>query len=209
MMEILITMVIVAFGLLGIAAMQALGMRQNHSAYLRTQATNLANEYSDMLRANIAQVEAGKFGQKPASATDDPIVGFTTVDTATGAITPGIKLLNGNEIPKNDSCLTATGCTPAQMAENDLYLWAERISTLLPSGMVTTTRDYNDVYTVSIYWLDDRNKDGSVAGADLNNDGDTADGVDVDGDGSFNADLEPTEAQFAVFSTSFQPWYPK
>ncbi len=52
MIEILVTMVVLAIGLLGIAGMQAYGMRNNHAAYTKTQATNLAIDMADRIRAN-------------------------------------------------------------------------------------------------------------------------------------------------------------
>ena len=52
LIEVLITMVILSIGLLGIAGMQAAGLRNNHSAYTMTQASNLAMDMIDRIRAN-------------------------------------------------------------------------------------------------------------------------------------------------------------
>jgi type IV pilus assembly protein PilV len=48
----LVTVVVLSIGLLGLAGLQASGLRNNHSAYLRTQATFLAMEIADRMRAN-------------------------------------------------------------------------------------------------------------------------------------------------------------
>jgi len=53
LLEVLITLVIVATGLLGLAAMQARGLSTNHNAYVRSQATLLAYDLTDRMRANI------------------------------------------------------------------------------------------------------------------------------------------------------------
>ena len=40
--EVLVALIVLAIGLLGLAALQAQGLRFNHDALIRTQATNLA-----------------------------------------------------------------------------------------------------------------------------------------------------------------------
>lgn len=52
MIEVLVTVVILAVGLLGLAGLQTLSMRNNHSAYLRSQAVQLAYDMADRVRAN-------------------------------------------------------------------------------------------------------------------------------------------------------------
>ena len=52
LIEVLVTVVVLAFGLLGLAGLQANALRNNNSAYLRSQATYLANEMMDRMRAN-------------------------------------------------------------------------------------------------------------------------------------------------------------
>lgn len=52
MIEILIAILVLAFGLLGFALLQTMNLRYAQSANQRTQATNLAYELLDMIRAN-------------------------------------------------------------------------------------------------------------------------------------------------------------
>ena len=47
LIEVLVAMLVLAIGLLGLAALQAQGMRFNHDAYVRTSATNLASDIID------------------------------------------------------------------------------------------------------------------------------------------------------------------
>ena len=61
MIEVLITMVILPVGLLGLAGMQANGLKSNHLAYTRSQATLLAYDMGDRMRANMAGVTAGNY----------------------------------------------------------------------------------------------------------------------------------------------------
>lgn len=52
LIEILVAVVVLAIGLLGLAGLQATSLRFNSSAYLRSQATNLAYEMADRMRVN-------------------------------------------------------------------------------------------------------------------------------------------------------------
>lgn len=52
----MIAMLIMAFGLLGLASLQMLQIRNNQSAYLRSQATNLAYDMADRMRVNASVV---------------------------------------------------------------------------------------------------------------------------------------------------------
>lgn len=58
MIEVLIALVVLAFGLLGLALMQTLNLRYTQSAQHRTLAVNLAGELLDTIRANRSQVAA-------------------------------------------------------------------------------------------------------------------------------------------------------
>lgn len=59
MLEVLVTMVILSFGLLGIAGIIANGLKNNQSSYARSQASWLANDMVDRMRANRAAAEVG------------------------------------------------------------------------------------------------------------------------------------------------------
>jgi len=56
LLEVLIAIVITSIGLLGLAAMQATGLRNNHSAYHRSQATVLAYDIADRMRSNASSM---------------------------------------------------------------------------------------------------------------------------------------------------------
>lgn len=52
LLEVLITIVVLAFGLLGLALLQTMNLRFTQSAHHRTVATNLSYEVLDLVRAN-------------------------------------------------------------------------------------------------------------------------------------------------------------
>jgi type IV pilus assembly protein PilV len=74
MLEVLVTIVIITFGLLGIAGLIASGLKANHSSYARSQASWLANDIIDSMRANRAQASLDPspyslaIGAEPAGA---------------------------------------------------------------------------------------------------------------------------------------------
>lgn len=57
LLEILITLVILSFGLLGIAGIIVNSLKSNQSSYSRTQANWLANDIIDRMRANRSTAE--------------------------------------------------------------------------------------------------------------------------------------------------------
>jgi type IV pilus assembly protein PilV len=128
LIEVLIAMVVLAVGLLGLAGLQATSIRNNLSAYNRSQATLLAYDLADRMRANVA----GK-----ATYT---------------SILPGTATAKTNCLP---TTMPATGCSPAEMAENDLYQWNITVTTTLPNGAGTVTVNAG-VYTIGITWDDNR-----------------------------------------------------
>lgn len=52
MIEVLVAVVVLAIGLLGMALLQITSVQSNHSAYYRSQATVLASDLADRMRAN-------------------------------------------------------------------------------------------------------------------------------------------------------------
>ncbi|NJD05834.1 MAG: type IV pilus modification protein PilV [Methylococcaceae bacterium] len=54
LVEVLVAVLVLAIGLLGMAGLQAVGLKNNNTAYLRSQATFLAYELADRMRANNA-----------------------------------------------------------------------------------------------------------------------------------------------------------
>lgn len=58
LLEVLITMLIVSFGLLGIAGIVITSLKNNQGSYARSQASLLANDIVDRMRANRGSAEA-------------------------------------------------------------------------------------------------------------------------------------------------------
>lgn len=153
MLETLISILILSFGLLGIAGIYVAGVQNNKSANLRTLATQQAYDMADRMRANLAGLTV-------------PLPAMPYYHLPTATLTA--------------SCYATTNCTPQQMAENDYYEWNNAASTtsnarVLPGGFGITCLDStpNDgtwngtavthacdalgtAYAIKVWWIDDR-----------------------------------------------------
>lgn len=119
------SLVVLSIGLLGVAKMMMFSSHANDSAYLRSQATQLAYEILDNMRANKTQAVAGA---------------YNTAFTAAAAA-PGF------------ACIGASACTPAQLALYDVYTWKIRLvapTGALPSGQGSIAVSASTPFTATI-----------------------------------------------------------
>ena len=77
LIEMLIALLVLSFGLLGVAGLQAQSLRNNQSAYLRSQASILAYEIIDRMRANRTAAVNGNYNYQPGNIAD-PVAGTAT-----------------------------------------------------------------------------------------------------------------------------------
>ena len=84
LIEVLIAIVVLAIGLLGLAGLQASSLKNNTSAYTRSQAQLLAYDMLDRLRANREGVINGSYDDLLSSTPSDPncITSGCSVSTA-------------------------------------------------------------------------------------------------------------------------------
>lgn len=61
LIEVLVAVLVIAIGLLGFAGLQATSLRYNHGAYTSTQATTLAMDIADRMRANPNAARDGDY----------------------------------------------------------------------------------------------------------------------------------------------------
>lgn len=61
MIELLVAVLIISVGLLGIAGLQMYSLKNNHVSYLRSQATLMAYDIVDRMRANRDSAIAGNY----------------------------------------------------------------------------------------------------------------------------------------------------
>ncbi len=77
LLEILITMVIIAIGLMGFAAMMVHSMKNNRTAMQRSMATFYAYDIIDSMRVNRSAAESGNYTRE---FTDSPPTGTSVAD---------------------------------------------------------------------------------------------------------------------------------
>lgn len=78
LIEVLIAMLVLAIGLLGLAGLQATSIQSNHSAYYRSQATLLAGDLADRMRANRLEALTNAYlTDFPTSSSTNTVTGTT------------------------------------------------------------------------------------------------------------------------------------
>jgi len=152
MLEVLISLLIISIGMLGLASLQALSLKNGQSAYYRSVATQLAYDMSDRMRGNINGVLGNAYNR----------TGINT-DYSTAVA----------------NCGTTAGCVAADLATNDAFEWQQLVATLLPGGegivcmdgvpndgttalnhgcdgAIPANPNERPLHAVKIWWQDDR-----------------------------------------------------
>jgi len=129
LIEVLVSLLILAIGLLGVAALQFRGLQYNHDAYMRSQVNILAYDIADRMRLNA-----------PNAA--DYIVNYTT------DLPPDPQDLTET----NNDC----DDTLAADVDEDLNCWKDALDRSLPPDSTAAIIDAGtqDTYTVSVQWSD-------------------------------------------------------
>lgn len=138
--EVLMAVLILGIGLVGVAGLQSIALGMNHGSYLRSQATLLAGDIADRMRANPVGVDNGAY------------------DMGGGA-----------SAAENTDCESVTGCNTGALAGHDLYEWTQRVAAVLPNGQAIVCIDGTPVdgdpgapacdgaganHAVKIWWLE-------------------------------------------------------
>ncbi len=110
LMEVLIAVLILSIGLLGLASLQANGLRSNFSSYARSQAVILANDMADRMRANLTEAVAGTYNVNAtvAGAPDCAAAACNTADMASYDIATWYTSLQ-NTLPQGTGTIVGNG----------------------------------------------------------------------------------------------------
>ena len=130
LLEVLIAIVVTSIGLLGLAAMQATGLRNNHSAYHRSQATVLAYDIADRMRSNVSSMLSYVTPVDEQISVDVVTPGEETTSAGIQAFEGGldisvVQVVDGGQevVDPLAGCTSTSGCTAAQLAQKDLAEW--------------------------------------------------------------------------------------
>lgn len=116
-LEVLIALIILSFGLLGAAGMQATAMQANKETRSQSVAASLARELADKMRGNHA------IAIKPDAANNPYLINETLTGTAAFAAS-------------NENCFTTACSTPAAVAAWDMDDWRNRVRNALPDPRI-------------------------------------------------------------------------
>ena len=124
MVEVLVSVLILAFGVLAMGGLQLASLRSNQNSGKGAVAATLAKDYSEMMRSNQTVSN-----NTSTAANVNPYL----FDTA---------LASSFTTPPTVNCTTTT-CTPAQIATLHIADWADRVVAQLPNGRAVVCRDSN------------------------------------------------------------------
>ena len=146
LIEILVTLLILAIGLLGLAGLQTKGLQYDQVAYMRSQAAIMADNIADRMRANVLEAQAGIYD-----------------------------IGHGEEATSPADC-AASSCDGVTMAGFDQTKWKAALAATLPAGdgeITTAVSGFAAVpavdATITIRW--DETRKGNI-GDDCPNVGD-------------------------------------
>lgn len=140
-LEVLVSMIILAIGVMGVASLQSVSLRSNQSAYLRTQATIYSADIVERMHANSVATNVGSYNN-----------------------------VTGSEQANCMSAAHAI-CTSTDMANNDVFEWKRDVAAGLPMGLAQVCLDSSpndgtfalplcdgvgNLYVAKIWWDDDR-----------------------------------------------------
>lgn len=122
LLEVLISIIILSFGLLGMVGLQAAALQANRDARLQSTASSLARELAEMMRGNK---DVGLL------TTANPYLGDFT-----SPVTPTTESYCLNVATRTTACASNTAIADAQMTE-----WLSRIKSELPGARVKVCVD--------------------------------------------------------------------
>jgi len=110
LIEALVAFLILSVGMLGIASLQTMSLKSGHSAALRTVAVVKVEEILESMRSNL-------------TALPNYAAGTADMGTDNGC---------------SQTTVAAAACTPAQLAQDELFRWKNSLIEALPNNAATT-----------------------------------------------------------------------
>lgn len=125
LLEILVSLVILAIGLLGLAGLQSASVINNHGSLMRSEASLLGYDILERIRANREQA-------------------LTTT-----------RYLSDFDDAASSYANCVGSCTPPELASHDLNQWKTDVAAQLPGGEAEIARDsllVGAIYVVTVRW---------------------------------------------------------
>jgi len=118
--EVLVSVLVLALGIIGTAGMQLTALRTSQQTAFQTAAIQLASEIADKMRAN-----SGRFNLA------DDVNPFLDLDYASSS----------DPLPPLGKTCHASSCSAEELANFEIHEWKSRIKTALPGGRIRICRD--------------------------------------------------------------------
>jgi type IV pilus assembly protein PilV len=135
LIEVLVALAVLSIGLLGLAMLQVTGMKFNSDAYFRTQATILAYDIIDRMRANPKGAGDGNYDIATKADMEAKLTAYESCKSS------------------GCNCDTATCSSTANIAIYDLAKWHEAQQKTLPQFDLFSTIDKDgNQHTITIRW---------------------------------------------------------
>lgn len=132
LLEVLIALVILSVGLLGLAALQAEGLRGSSSALQRTTAVSYVSDIADRMRSN-------------RDALSDYVVTMDGDGEDQGCVDTHS---SGTAVPANDCTLSN------EMADNDVFIWKVEMRANGYDGSIAAVGGVANQFIVTVAWSD-------------------------------------------------------
>lgn len=130
LLEVLVTLAIIAIALLGTAALQAKAMQLNQGGQFRAQAVFLVADIAERMEANKA-----------------------------GAVAGAYVLSSGDTQPSMTTDCSSAACNSAALATYDIVQWKDTVAAVLPQSswsIARTAVGNPSTYTIAVSWVDRR-----------------------------------------------------
>lgn len=151
LLEVLVSMVVFAIGMLGLAGMQGHALKDNNDAYQRSQAAFFAYDLGDRIRTNKI------FWDDCILAADcvTPTTLASTKSTVEGFSSSSYPFCSTDNPPTASVGTDPTGCTIEELAQYDWYQARQNIINTLIDGQLDlsqATEDGEFVIEIKVSW---------------------------------------------------------
>ncbi|MCH8181351.1 MAG: type IV pilus modification protein PilV [Proteobacteria bacterium] len=153
LVEVLVSMLILALGMVSLAALQGYTLRYQMGSAQRAQLSSLLSDYAERVRANVLAAPG-----VPGASANSPYLLSDTWATQAAAATPAIAKDCGG------TGAGSTTCSAEELAAYDMAQWRAAVRRELPRGGVRVAGSALTGLTVTFMWADKDFGDGGSAG---------------------------------------------
>ena len=118
--EVLVSLFVLAIGIIGTAGMQLTALRTSQQTAFQTTAIQLASEIADKMRTSIGTFHQG-----------DEVNPFLNLDYSSST----------DSLPANGKSCHASSCSAKELADFEIHEWKSRVKATLPGGRIVICRD--------------------------------------------------------------------